>query len=153
MAPSSCAASLTSEELKTKCQPIQAILTSLNVNIMKEKHSSYLISFIPANVLHFGKGLGTFNDKINEIATSTQAACNKYVGQNSQKSSQMNVLIFIAFLLVHNGFLKQCKRQWEQMMHCGTKNLESHLWNRHICVFLKRVCSMFNEQSFKKHVI
>lgn len=80
---------------------------------MNKKTSSYLISFIPANVLHFGKGLGPFNNKINEIATSTQAAGDEYIGQNSQKPSQMDVLVFVAFLLIHNGFLN-ARNNWNR---------------------------------------
>lgn len=67
----------------------------------------YLISFIPPDVLHFGKCLGAFHHKINEVATPTQATYDKDIGQNPQEPSQVDVLVLVAFLLIHYRLLKK----------------------------------------------
>lgn len=41
---------------------------------------SYLIPFIPANILHFGELLGSLHHKVNEVPTSTQTADDEKVG-------------------------------------------------------------------------
>lgn len=83
----------------------------------------YLISFIPPNVLHFGKCLGAFHHKINEVATPTQAAYDEDIGQNPQEPPQVDIFILVAFLLIYNRLLKKTgmlkKLEW---ISCSSKH-------------------------------
>lgn len=74
----------------------------------------YLIPFIPPNILHFWKCLGAFHHKVNEVATPTQAAYDEDVGQDPQEPPQVDVLIFVAFLLIHDRFLKKKKNKQQR---------------------------------------
>lgn len=86
----------------------------------------YLISFIPPSILHFGKCLGAFHHKINEVATPTQAAYDEEIGQNPQEPPQVDILILVAFLLIYNRLLKKTevlkKLEW---ISCSTKHKAS----------------------------
>ena len=62
---------------------------------------SDLISFIPADILHFGKFLGSLYHKVNEVPTSTQAANDEEVGQDAEKSCQMDIFFFATLLFIH----------------------------------------------------
>lgn len=83
----------------------------------------YLISFIPPNILHFGKCLGAFHHKINEVATPAQAAYDEDIGQNPQEPPQVDILILVAFLLIYYRLLKKTgvlkKFEW---VSCSTKH-------------------------------
>lgn len=72
-----------------------------------EAQLPYLISFIPPNILHFRKCLGAFHHEINEVTASTQAAYDEDIGQNPQEPPQVDVLILVAFLLIHDRLLKK----------------------------------------------
>jgi len=78
----------------------------------------YLISFIPPSILHFGKCLGAFHHKINEVPAPAQAAYDEDVGQNPQEPPQVDVLILIAFLLIHDRLLKKqgCSQNWSEYL-------------------------------------
>lgn len=100
-------------------EPVAMIMLMSKANHPRSKLEAkfpYLISFIPPNVLHFGKCLGAFHHKINEVATPTQAAYDEDVGQNPQKPPQVDILILVAFLLIYNRLLKKTevfrKSEW-----------------------------------------
>lgn len=84
----------------------------------------YLISFIPSNVLHFGKCLGAFHHKINEVSTPTQAAYDEDIGQNTQEPPQVDILILVAFLLIYNRLLKKTGGMLKKLgcISCTTKH-------------------------------
>lgn len=84
----------------------------------------YLISFIPPNILHFGKCLGAFDHKINEVATPTQAAYDEDIGQNPQEPPQVDILILVAFLLFYNRLLKRTGGVLKKLgwISCTTKH-------------------------------
>lgn len=65
----------------------------------------YLISFIPADILHFGEFLGSLHHKVNEVSTSTQTADDEKVGQDPEKSCQMDIFFFVTLLFIHYWFL------------------------------------------------
>lgn len=107
-------------------QPVAMIMLMSKENYPSRKPEakvSYLISFIPPSVLHFGKCLGAFHHKINEVATPTQAAYDEDIGQNPQEPPQMDILILVAFLLIYNRLLKKTgvlkKLEW---ISCSTKH-------------------------------
>lgn len=111
------------EPLCLECCP-QAVATimlmsSANYHSRKlEAKFPYLISFIPPNILHFGKRLGAFHHKINEVAAPAQAAYDEDVGQNPQEPPQVDVLILVAFLLIHDRLLKkqECSQNWSEYL-------------------------------------
>lgn len=84
-----------------------------------EAKFSYLVSFVPPSILHFGKRLGAFHHEINEVATPAQAAYDEDVGQNPQESPQVDVLVLVTFLLIHDRFLKKegCSQDWSLRPH------------------------------------
>lgn len=69
----------------------------------------YLISFIPADILHFGEFLGSLHHKVNEVPTSTQTADDEKVGQDPEKSCQMDIFFFVTLLFIHYWFLNVWK--------------------------------------------
>lgn len=91
-------------------QPVAINLLMSKANYPSRKLEAkfpYLISFIPPNILHFGKCLGAFHHKINEVATPAQAAYDEDIGQNPQEPPQMDILILVAFLLIYYRLLKK----------------------------------------------
>lgn len=116
------------ESLCLGCCPeavaIIILMSKANYHSRKlEAKFPYLISFIPPNVLHFGERLGAFHDKINEVATPAQTAYDEDIGQNPQKPSQVDVLILVTFLLIHDRLLKKqgCSQNWS--VHLAAPNL------------------------------
>lgn len=65
----------------------------------------YLIFFIPAEIIPCGKLLRPFHHKVDEVSTATEAAGDHEVCQDSQEPPQMNILILLVLLFIHDGLL------------------------------------------------
>ena len=60
-------------------------------------------------ILHVSKFLRPFHHKVDEVSTASEAAQDHKVCQNPEEPSQMDVLIFLVLLFIHDGFLQQGK--------------------------------------------
>ena len=65
----------------------------------------YLVFLVPAQVVPVGKFLGPLHHKEDEVATSSQAADDHEVGQHTQEPPQVDILILLVLLLIHDGLL------------------------------------------------
>lgn len=66
----------------------------------------YLIFLIPAQVIPACKLLRAFDHKVDEISAASQDADNEEVGQYTQESPEVDVLILLVFLLIYDGLLQ-----------------------------------------------
>jgi hypothetical protein len=66
----------------------------------------YLIPFVPADILHFGEFLGSLDHEVDEVSTATQATDDEKVGQDTKKSCQMDILLFVILLFIHYRLLR-----------------------------------------------
>lgn len=71
----------------------------------------YLVLLIPAEVVPGGKLLRPLDHKIDEVSATTKAADNHDVSQDSEEPPQVNVLILLVLLLVHDGLLFLSKQK------------------------------------------
>lgn len=73
-------------------------------------HESDLIPLPPAVVLQSlqSKLLRPAHYKVDQVPTPCQTAEHQEVGQHSKESCQVDVVIFSALLLLHNGLLLMC---------------------------------------------
>lgn len=52
-----------------------------------------------------GKLLRALHHKVDEVPASSEARYDQKISQNPEKPSKVDVLIFLVFLFIHNGFL------------------------------------------------
>lgn len=73
----------------------------------------YLIPFPPRVILQAIKGklLRATHDKVNEVSTACQAAQDQKVGQNTEKTGQVDVVILSALLLLQDCLLANTEGQ------------------------------------------
>lgn len=73
--------------------------------------STCLVFFKPREffLLHLCKVLRTFHNKVDEVSAASESACDQEVGQNPEEASEMDVLIFLVLLFIHDGLLQQVK--------------------------------------------
>ena len=116
---------------------------------------SYLISFIPADILHFGKFLGSLHHKVNEVPTSTQAADDEKVGQDTEKSCQMDIFFFVTLLFIHYWLLDVWK--WNVNYN---KELSFGSWDDYFLYFQKlnnwggrEHCCLVGVSSLRKYTL
>lgn len=96
-------------EFNTSAACIGNFSTCLQYSL-RQRSPPYLIPFIPANILHLGELLGSLHHKVNEVPTSTQTADDEKVGQDTEKSCQMDIFFFVTLLFIHYWFLDVWKR-------------------------------------------
>lgn len=85
---------------------------ALNTDFCPEASAhQYLILLIPAKVIPVGEFLRSLHHKVDEVPTPTKAAGDKEVCQNPEKPAQVDVLVLLVFLLVHNGLLFLSKKK------------------------------------------
>lgn len=66
----------------------------------------YLVFLIPAQVIPASKLLWTFDDKVDEVSAASQDAGNEEVGQYTQESPEVDVLVLLVLLFIHDGLLQ-----------------------------------------------
>lgn len=62
----------------------------------------YLIFFIPAEIFACGKLLRPLHHEVDEISAAAEAANDQDVCQDSQEPPQVDVLILLVLLLIHD---------------------------------------------------
>lgn len=85
--------------------------------------STYLVIFKPREIvcLPLRKLLRTFHHKVDEVSAASKDAQDQKVCHNPEEPSEMNVLIFLVLLFIHDGFLQrgkisQCNRTKLQLL-------------------------------------
>lgn len=73
----------------------------------------YLIFFIPAEIVPCGKLLWPLHHEVDEVSAAAEAADDQEVCQNSQEPPQVDVLILLVLLLIHDGLLFLSKKNWQ----------------------------------------
>lgn len=76
-----------------------------------ESDHYYLILLIPAEVVPCGKLLRSLHHKVDEVPTAAEATGDKDVSQDSEEPAQVDVLVLLVLLLVHNGLLFLSKHE------------------------------------------
>lgn len=77
--------------------------------IRRHSRCYYLVFLIPAQVIPASKLLRAFDHKVDEVSTASQDAGNEEVGQYTQESPQVDVLILLVLLFIHDGFLQHTR--------------------------------------------
>ena len=75
------------------------------MHLAQKKQHSYLVFLIPAEVIPAGKLLRPLHHEVDEVATPPEAADDHEVGKDPQEPPQVNVLVLLVLLLVHDGLL------------------------------------------------
>lgn len=65
----------------------------------------YLVLLVPAEVIPGSKLLRPLHHKVDEVSAATKAAGDEEVSQDSEEPTQVDVLIFLVLLFIHNGLL------------------------------------------------
>lgn len=70
----------------------------------------YLVLLVPAEVVPGGELLGPLYHKVDEVAAAAQAARDQEVGQHSEEPPQVDILVLLVLLLVHDGLLDSLEK-------------------------------------------
>lgn len=96
-------------------------LHELRLSIQQHCESDhyYLILLIPAEVVPCGKLLRSLHHKVDEVPTAAEATGDQEVSQDSEEPAQVDVLVLLVLLLVHNGllFLSKHEGNWLSVKH------------------------------------
>lgn len=76
----------------------------------------YLVLLVPAEVVPVGELLRPLHHEVDEVAAAAEAADDHDVGQDSEEPPQVNVLILLVLLLIHNGLLFLSKQDQRGFM-------------------------------------
>lgn len=84
-----------------------------------ESDHYYLILLVPAEVVPCGKLLRSLHHKVDEVPTAAEATGDQEVSQDSEEPAQVDVLVLLVLLLVHNGllFLSKHEGNWLSVKH------------------------------------
>lgn len=66
----------------------------------------YLVFLIPAQVVPASKLLWAFDHEVDEVSAASQDAGNEEVSQYTQESREVDVLILLVLLFIHDGLLQ-----------------------------------------------
>lgn len=75
--------------------------------------STCLVLLKPGEIffIHLSKLLRTFHHKVDEVSTASEARRDQKVCQNPEEPPEVDVLIFLVLLFIHDGFLQWGKNE------------------------------------------